>query len=177
MIVVQSSPPVAGANSYASIQDFKSWMDSRLKVYAGKTDAQLEAALVSATEYLDNRFTFIGYRATKGQELEWPRQDAWDNRGDKVEGIPGNLVKALFEYAYRALNGVELNPDLERDASGQVVLSKSSAVGPISESVTYAASGAVKAPSFPSADAWLVKRGLIIQVKAGGLSTNNLGRS
>ena len=175
-LVIQSNPPVTGANSYSSLLAFKARLDSQLRVYAGKTDPQLEAALIAATEYMDTRFNFIGYRVAADQATEWPRQNAWDDRGDRVEGVPSQVIRACQEYAWRALTLVGgLAPDPVRDETGQAVQSKSSTVGPLSESVTYASVFATM-PEYPQADRLLTSRGLVCKPSIGGFAVLNTAR-
>lgn len=74
------------------------------------------AALIRASEYIDKRFgnRFRGIRKTKGQGLEWPRHDAFDNDGFLLSGVddlPRQLEKATAEYALRALICGVLAPD------------------------------------------------------------------
>jgi hypothetical protein len=129
---------------------------------------------VAGTEYLDTRWNYVGYRFAKEQTTEWPRQNAYDDRGDKVDGIPSQVQRACMEYSWRALNG-ELWADPERDPSGRAVESKSSSVGPISDSVKYARADA-DLPVYPVPDGLLRRRGLIAGAAIGGLGVLNTAR-
>lgn len=165
LIVQDNTGSVPGANAYISVQDFKSYHDDRGQSYDGHTDAQIEAAIVRATDYIDQRFVFVGKkRLGRDQTTEWPRTDAWDRDRRSINDIPVEVREACAEYAIRALSQV-LNPDPERDATGRPIHSKAQAVGPISESVTYAYGGAFTMPAYPAADRKLVKAGL---VRSGG---------
>jgi hypothetical protein len=172
-LIVQTYPTVtAGANGYVSLVELKAYLDARLKSYAGKEDPQLEAAIIEATTYVDLRFTYIGYRLEANQDTEWPRQNAWDDRGDKVDGIPKAVKSATCEYAFRALSA-ELMADPERDASGLQVQSKSETVGPISTAVTFADRAGSALPAYPAADRLLTSRGLVFSGTSSGLGTMN----
>jgi len=173
-ITVQTLPPVAGANAYVSVAFFKARMDAKLRSYAGKTDDQLIAAITAATEYVDTRFRFVGYRVAAGQSTEWPRQNAYDDRGDRVVGVPDAVMKATCDYAFRALSA-ELMPDATRDESGQVVKSKTEKVGPLEESVEYATYFA-SMPEYPAADRLLSSRGLVCSAAIGGFAVHNTAR-
>ncbi len=165
LIVQDNTGSVPGANAYISVQDFKSYHDDRGQSYNGHTDAQIEAAIVRATDYIDQRFVFVGKkRLGRDQTTEWPRTDAWDRDRYYITDIPPEVKEACAEYALRAL-AVELNPDPERDASGAAVLSKSESVGPISQSVTFAGGAVFQMPKYPAADQRLIKAGL---VRSGG---------
>ena len=173
-MIVQDNPPVAGANSYSTLAAFKARLLSQLRTHT-KTDGELEAALIAATEYLDTRFQYVGYRVAAGQDLEWPRQNAYDDRGDRVEGVPNQVIRATQEYAWRALTS-PLWADPERDGTGQAIQSKSESVGPISESVTYATVFA-SMPEYPQADRLLTARGLVASAAIGGLAVHDTARA
>lgn len=172
---VQSEPPVAGANSYATVEAFRSYFADRGVDTTAHDDAAVQAALVKATQFLDVRFEYVGYRYENGQDLEWPRKLAYDDRGDHVRGVPTAVVQATCEYANRALTS-DLVSDPSRDASGQRVVSKSESVGPLSESVTYSQVG-FEMPSYPIADRILIRRGLVKGGGLGGLKVGSIGRA
>lgn len=175
-LVVQTYPTTtAGANGYVSVQDLKDYLDERLRVYTGKTDLQLAAAIIEATTYVDVRFAYIGYRLDDDQDTEWPRQNVWDNRNDKIDGVPKAVKSATCEYAWRQLSA-PLLADPERDASGQQVKSKSETVGPISTSTVYADRAGMDLPVYPLADKLLSSRGLVVGGSIAGFSVVNTGR-
>lgn len=165
LIVQDNSGTVVGANAYVTVAEFKAYHTDRGQSYAGHADSDIETAIVRATDYLDQRFVFVGKRRLgRDQTTEWPRTNAWDRDRRYVNDIPPEVKEAAAEYALRALTQV-LNPDPDRDPTGRPIHSKSEAVGPISESVTYAYGGAYTMPAYPAADRKLVKAGL---VRSGG---------
>lgn len=167
LIVQDNTGSVAGANAYITVAEFNAYHDDRGGDYSGAAadDEAIEAAIVRATDYLDQRFTFVGKkRRGRDQTTEWPRSDARDRDQHYVNDIPPEVKEACAEYALRAL-AAELNPDPERNASGVAVLSKSEAVGPISESVTFVGGAVFQMPKYPAADQKLVRAGL---VRSGG---------
>lgn len=156
---------VVGANAYITVQEFKDYHTDRGVDVSDFDDQGIESAIVRATDYLDQRFIFVGGRRLgREQTTEWPRTNAWDRDRRYINDIPPEVKEACAEYAIRALSQV-LNPDPERDATGRPVHSKSQTVGPISESVTFAYGGAYTMPAYPAADRKLVKAGL---VRSGG---------
>jgi len=178
MAVTVTTYPDPDATGYVSVAEFKAYCDQRLKAYAGKTDDQIGASINEGSEYMELRFQFVGYRKEKEQSREWPRSEAWDERGDLVEGVPQAVKDACCEYAFRRLNGIALLPDPERDDSGRSLKSKEEKVGPLATKVEYeAASGGYELPVFPSADRILVRRGLVRQAPAsGGISVGEVAR-
>ena len=156
---------VVGANAYITVQEFKDYHTDRGVDVSDFDDQGIESAIVRATDYLDQRFIFVGGRRLgREQTTEWPRTDAWDRDRYYINDIPPEVKEACAEYALRAL-AAELNPDPERNASGVAVLSKSEAVGPISESVTFVGGAVFQMPKYPAADQKLVRAGL---VRSGG---------
>jgi hypothetical protein len=151
---------VVGANAYVSVSFVRAYMADRGTDLTAVSDAVLEAAIIQATQYLDTRYTFLGYRRNSAQDTEWPRRDAYDRDGYLISGIPKAVKHAVAELANRA-RSASLMPDPERDATGRTVLSKSESVGPISETVSYAAGGAFTFPEYPAVDRILAAAGLI----------------
>lgn len=178
--VVQTDPHTDGANAYIPVSFMREYHADRGRDLSNLTtypDARLQVAIVAATQYLDVRFEFVGYRQDAEQTTEWPRSSAYNSRGDHLIGIPRPVKQATAEYAYRALTGVLL-ADPDRDGSGQVVKSKSETVGPISERIEYVEYGGLVMPIYPLADNILKAAGLIESGGAsGGLSSGNLGRA
>jgi hypothetical protein len=163
LIVQNDNGTVTGANSYQTLAEFKAYHDTRGNSYAAAAnDTAIEHALIKATDYLDQRFYFVGERAYgREQETEWPRVRAFDRDRYPVNGIPLEIKEATAEYALRAITA-DLNPDPDYDTTGQAIASKSETVGPITESVTYAGGGGVvMMPKYPAADQKLYKTGLV----------------
>lgn len=176
MFLPQEDIPVDGANAYGNVTGFRAYHELRARPIPVATypDAQVETALVLATDYLDTRFDFVGYRDVRGQTTQWPRNSAYDDRGDAVEGIPIQVIEATYEYALRALTAT-LFADPDRDSSGREVASKSEGVGPLKESVTYANEGrTLTLPEYPAADRKLYAARLV--KRTGGLQSHALRR-
>jgi hypothetical protein len=151
----------AGANAYISLDWLREYHLDRGTDLSGVPDNQLRAALIRATQYVDTRYVFIGERRSPSQSTEWPRTDAYDASGWLIRGIPEALKRAVAELAQKART-IDLMPDPVHDASGRLVASTSSSVGPISESVVYANGGRPTLPTFPAVDRLLSSAGLIM---------------
>lgn len=150
---------VVGANAYIDVAFFTGYHADRGQTYVGDTTA-IQAAIVRATQYLDTRFTFVGYVGNYDQETQWPRNGARDSNDRVRTGIPREIKNATAEYARVAL-GQTLNPNPVQDETGARVKSKSSRAGPVAESVTYVDGSTVKLPKYPIADQWLIASGLV----------------
>ena len=152
---------VVGANAYLTVAAFKAHHTDRGRDYATYTDAQIQAAIVKATDYLDKRFgrRFRGLQASTTQGLEWPRNSALDDNGRLITMLPTALLKAAAEYAYVALTlGTELAP-VGTNVAGKVVEEK---VGPISTKygqgstpMTTTGNMIENLPEYPEADLWV----------------------
>lgn len=101
---------VAGANAYWSARNNATW--------AAATDAQKEAALLEATQYIDGHYSFIGTQDID-RPLAWPRQDVQITSGNyagkiyDADTIPPQIEHACAELALNALSN-RLSPVLDR---------------------------------------------------------------
>lgn len=169
LIVQTDQGNVDGANAYVDAAYVIAYHADRGLDLSATATATLEAAIVRATDYLDQRFTFVGVPIYTDQSTGWPRSNAKDCNGWLVQGIPLAVKQATAEYTNIALAS-ELSPTPERDDTGQTVAAKSEGVGPLTESVRYAAAGQFKMPKYPKADRILVVKGLVVsnrQIRRG----------
>ena len=158
-LVVQQDTPIEGANGYVSdvwVADYLA--DRGTTLSPGDT---LQQAIVRATDYIDQRFNFIGERILLDQATAWPRCNAINFYGYFIKGVPLAIKRATAEYAAIAMSA-ELNPTPERDDTGQKVILKSESIGPLSETVEYSEVGSVSLPSYPKADGFIAKAGLLV---------------
>lgn len=99
---------VVGDNSYASVVYADGYFADRGNAaWAALTDPQKEAALITATDYLDAAYTWKGTRSTTTQLLSWPR-DGVVVDGVAITAIPDRIAKACCEAAIRASKGTLL---------------------------------------------------------------------
>lgn len=139
--VVETGTGLTDSNAYMSVAAFKSYHDDRGNSYASYSDPLIEKAIVRASDYIDTRFTFIGYRRNVTQSMEWPRYSAFYYDGRMANGVPVEVAEACAEYAFRSLSA-PLAPDPVADASGRMLGVESKQVGPISVSKSFSRSGA-----------------------------------
>lgn len=184
--VVEDGTGLADANAYASVESVDDYHSDRGNTKWTGADAAKEAAIIRATDYLDQRFgnLFRGSKGTDAQALEWPRYDARSDNGYYYEGVPVNLAKAVAEYALRALLSNVLAPDPSAlnpsqsmvagvsngtAGSGGPITSTQKVIGPIeikteyadpSKGRTFHSTGIVSGqslPEYPTADLYLTK--------------------
>jgi len=159
-LIQNDSGSVSGANAYVTAAEFKAYHADRGADVAGEADADVQIAIIKATDYMDHRFRFRGDRSTVAQRTAWPRTLPEDDDQHARSGIPQEVKEACMDYALIALTS-ELNPIPTRDAAGAVVQSRSEQVGPVSESTSYVGGATFSEPRYPKADFKL--RGLIEQ--------------
>jgi hypothetical protein len=131
MLTVEDGTGLTNADSYVSLADFKAYCDGRGYGYTGSADDVLEQKLRLASDYVDTIFRYKGMRLVNGQAREFPRTSLIDDSGYEVTGVPGRVLRATSELAFKGLTE-DLYVDLDR--GGRIA---SESVGPIS--VSYAA--------------------------------------
>lgn len=153
LIVQNDLGTVDGANAYIDVAFADSYFTLRGNAtWAGLATPAKEQAIIQATDYIDNRFTFKGNKLTSTQTTQFPRSDLHDRSGNLVSGLPLNLKKACAEYAVRASQG-ELAPDPIYDERGGIVTGRRIRAGSVEKDVNFAASGSkIIYRSYPLAD-------------------------
>ena len=138
---------LANSNSYVDVAFSDTYFTDRGNTtWTAATVDNKQVALIKATDYIDKRFgvRFKGRRASGTQALQWPREEAQDNDGYDLTGIPIKLEQATCEYAAIALSTVLApNPVTNPgpDATG-VLTRRDEQVGPVRESFTYKSTSA-----------------------------------
>lgn len=150
-IVQSDSGTVANANAYISVDEFKSYHDDRGRDYSDYATGDLEKAIVRATDYIDERWSFQGEKLNSTQSTSWPRRGVYVD-DLLVTGVPDDVKEACAEYAFITADGTELDPAPAVDARGQLVQRKREKVGPLEEETEYISGAVVAAPSFPVGD-------------------------
>jgi hypothetical protein len=180
--IVQEDTPVTDANSYVSVAYFRDYHADRGTDNSSHRDEDVQIALIKATQYVDLRFKYVGERVSRTQELEWPRQFAYNDRGDTVIGLPSPVKQATCEYAIIALARDLLPSPVDADGVNRVVKSRSETLGPLERKFEYDTKQGYNLPEYPKADRLLIGRGLVSETledpsTAGGLTFGRLGRS
>lgn len=101
---------------YGTAADYTTYHTARGRDVSGQATADIEQALLIASEWLDGTFVWpgrkFGLRGT--QTREWPRYDVYDRAGDLVDytTVPVEVQNAAYEVAYRWLaDNTVLSPD------------------------------------------------------------------
>ena len=108
---------------YITLADYKTWADARGYTYPA--DAEIQAAITIATDFLDSRYTFKGT----------PQQDDLQLPTDEV--TIADIEKAAAQATYLQLLGRLVVDPTAISVEGQVT-SSTDKVGDLSTSRTYA---------------------------------------
>ena len=142
--VVENGEGLPNSNAFISVAYAKMyWSDRGRDLAATYDDAEIQAAIVRATQYLSESFRYKGYpkkprNATGGQQaLEFPRVDLFDQEGYWVDSnsIPPEIMEATAEVMWQELvNPFSMSPTYEYQSRV-----KSEKIGPIAieYDVTY----------------------------------------
>lgn len=147
------------ANAYITTDKFKIYHKDRGNDFTAIT-TDIEKAIVAASDYLDERFTFVGERETDDQRLSWPRINGFDIENVLLDGIPVQVEEATSEYALLALTAA-LNPAPTADGFGRNTKKIKEKVDVIETQVEFFSS-ALALPEYPAADMKLIRRGLVV---------------
>ena len=134
MLKVATRRATQSANSYAD----SGYADNYFTIVIGTLWNALlleekESALITASQYLDGHYQFVGKVKSPNQLLAWPRVGAIDSDGRLHDGIPERLKQACCELALTsALSGLD-NPLTDND----FILSESKKVADIEKKVQY----------------------------------------
>lgn len=101
-LIVEDGTLPAGANSFASVADADAYHAARLT--AAWTDelaeAQKEAALIRASDWLNRKVMWNGRKASRSQRMAWPRAGVSTQDGPvPSDEVPAEVVEACCELA------------------------------------------------------------------------------
>jgi hypothetical protein len=166
-LVQDDNGTIEGANSYVTPGQVRGYWSDRGVDLSSKTDPEMQAACIDATDYLDSRYAFAGYQIYRLQGTQWPRGGVTSF----LRGLPPALISAACQLAQRSVSGVKLSPDPTYDKSGQRVTEQTKKVGPIEVSLKFAETSGdnptTALPQFPEVTLMLTQAGLI--GSAGGV--------
>lgn len=118
--IVEDGTGISNANSYAAVADARAYALDRGTDMTAKTDAQVKAWLIMATDYLE-QFVYVGQPVSKTQSLQWPRKCALiENDGSAFpsDELPPALLKAAYQLVLEQFNGIVLMPSKDWNVSG-----------------------------------------------------------
>jgi len=169
-LVLEDGTGLTTSNVYATRTDATTYhrlLGNDLWAEADENDQCV--ALLRATAYVDQRWTFVSTTAEDTQALEFPRYSLYNKKGKDVsEEVPNEIFKATCEYALQVLGTgsvlIELSPTPDQD--DEFVTYKREKVGTLEEETRYASSRGVRVRrSYPKADRIVRNSGYV----AGGV--------
>jgi hypothetical protein len=142
---VETGSASSTSTSYASVAQYKQFLEDRGMTADTGTDAVIQGALNTAAEYLDRSYFFLGFPVSSTQALAWPRAGCFNRYRVEVSSsiVPAEIVEAACYLAAQQRNSA-LNVAAENI--------RSESYGPVSKS--YAGSSSQK--SFPYVDKALI---------------------
>lgn len=132
-MALNATPGDAAADAYVTLADADSYhADRNSSDWSALSTAEKEAAIRYATQYVDGRYRWRGTIADTTQALGWPRDDAEDDEGRTLTGIPGKLQAAVCELALmhsqEALNAAQ-GPRVVSEVVGPIETEYADAAG------------------------------------------------
>ena len=112
VIIVEDGSNVAGANSYVSVADARTYAGNR-GVDLSATDDDVAKLIFNGMDYIETKgCDYQGYPTNDDQELSWPRTGVSINCKDFPEDqIPKQLIGALVQLVMAQHEGVEIFPN------------------------------------------------------------------
>ena len=112
-IIVENGSVVAGANSYITLDEYRTWANAR-GFTSQDSDTILERYVLRAMDFLE-RQNFIGNKANENQPLQWPRTEALiDGYYADATEIPPDVKRSLYEATKSEIDGISELANLER---------------------------------------------------------------
>lgn len=157
---------VENANAYTDEAFVRAYWTDRGVDLSAKSDAEIEALIIQASNYIDIRYTYKGAPlAGRDQTTAFPREYLYDAQGYLVEGVPREVKAACAEYANAAISG-SLTTNTVASASN--LIEKRTKVGPIEKAEKYSegSSGGSSAnfAVYQSADRLLTLSGFTVKI-------------
>lgn len=139
-LTVETGAGLSDADSLASVADCDAYNTNYVNssLWAGKTTPEKEFALRVGTRYLMLKYAgqWKGQQKTSAQSTPFPRENLYVNGFlFSNAAVPVGIVRAVCELAIISLS----ENILPTDDSQSVILEESVKVGPIEESIRYAA--------------------------------------
>ena len=153
-LIIEDGTGKIDAQSYATDAELTAYAAERGITVAG-TNGTNEQILLKAMSHIEGQ-SYIGYKKTREQALQWPRNDVelygWDWPDDQ---IPSQMKSAQIETALQIDAGSDPTETTDPDV-------KSESVGSLS--VTYMDHSSTKRPKIDLALAGLIKTGIEVVI-------------
>jgi len=116
--------------AYSTLTEADDWFrDRAISVWRDKEKAARQAALLRASDWIDNMFVFAGRPEDTTQLRAFPRADLYLPDGRAVTGVPEAVLEAVYTLALALLEDDEvaetalgINPRLQHQKAGGIEL-------------------------------------------------------
>ena len=137
---IETGTGVEYANAFVSVAELDEYADDRAKDISSFSDAQKQAAIISAsTDYINTFFTFPGVALEDDQGMQIPTDEV---------ALNADIKRACCMSALLSLGGrLFVDPT---DIQTKLVTSESSKIGSLSDSTTYNEDGAGYTTKYPT---------------------------
>ena len=101
-VQMEDSNIIADANSYVTLEEFTTYADEHGFDISSYTEDEIIVALIKAQEFLDDRFSYIGFPEQDylAQNTEFPRSHIYTYRSSRfIRGLPREVVQAQHELS------------------------------------------------------------------------------
>lgn len=145
-LVIEDGTGVAGANSYVTVEEVRSYSDDR-GIDLPTEDTDLEKLIVQAMDYLETyRSQYQGEKTDPAQLIQFPRE------GVVIEGydLPNNEIPDLLKQAQCQASGDAYDTDLIPNEGADVKKEKVDVI-----EVEYADSSMSQGPTFTKVESLL----------------------
>lgn len=150
--------------AYTDNTYYKAYFAARNIDVTSQLDAAIDAALLVATEYLDDTYDFVGYATTSSQTEKWPRSNVYTVDGYNIDSstIPDRVKQATCELAY--LEQTQTG-GLSPNFNGEVIKSKKEKLGDLEQEIEYDSSASESynrfyAKAIKKIDHWITGSGI-----------------
>jgi len=166
-LIVEDGTGIADANTYSSLAAATSYHALRGNdVWADADENDQVVALVRATQYVDERWTFLSiiFNDDPAQALQFPRYEMYDRNGaDVSETVPVEITQATQEYALQVLGDgtalINLSPT-PTQTSGDAITYNREKVGSLETEVRFDTSKGLRVTmTYPTADRIILRSG------------------
>jgi len=128
-LIVEDGSGVIGANAYIDTSFADNYLvGDKLEKWNALSDGEKESAILSASQFIDLSFDWIGNRKTFEQGLSWPRVGAYFD-GFPVLGLPIQVKQAAAETILLGIDSEwslfaqGLNGDIASEQIGSISVS------------------------------------------------------
>lgn len=119
MPTIIATSGAANANSYVTLAEANTYMESRLHkdAWDDEGSGEKEAALIWAGRIIDRTIRYSGTKSSSTQSMAWPRDGLTDDSGASVTTVPQIIKDLQVEMAFLLLS-TDRTAESEAGAAG-----------------------------------------------------------